>query len=575
MICPLSAIAQSYFLSLPDHPETFNRKLLPLSNGDILIGDSSDEGATQPVNGKIYLIRLDHCGDVIWSYSYERTTEYLEFRDLAVDGENNVYVYGSAYRGGQEMLFLMKVNPSGELSKFKLIETGTVDHFSYSLDLRDGVLMLYGLLLHFDTQKLGFISVFDQNLNFQWARRFSPFESEGDAIIDKNGNFICRSGPFHYGLDQDGNTKWLIELDVSGGVHSIGGPLEIDGGYLFQGVKGDHTFFYKLNPSANLEWVSTSRKFSGRSSTMGLQSDGNGFAVFKTPMGNANSFSYVHIDKKTGELSDHLIFNSSRSIDTDEISSFMDEEYLYVLGNKVLSEKYPIDIPYFLLKMTLNDKEECFGWDRSSESQLEPFLIRFHAIDTTSQDSPMIPTEVTSQTLVFTYDFPIGDVCMTREIPEIKLLDTVLACSESWKVTLPDGFFWEDGFPELDRDLNSVGLFRARFDDCSNPEILEFNLDMPDCNCNIFLPNAITPNGDGVNDSFQLFSDCNIDQYHVSVYNRWGIKLYEGSNSDWSGYVGNKQVLEGMHVIVVDYQLLDNAGNREAGRKVQQVLILR
>ncbi|MEI7597525.1 MAG: gliding motility-associated C-terminal domain-containing protein [Bacteroidota bacterium] len=55
--------------------------------------------------------------------------------------------------------------------------------------------------------------------------------------------------------------------------------------------------------------------------------------------------------------------------------------------------------------------------------------------------------------------------------------------------------------------------------------------------CEITIPNVITPNTDGTNDYFEI---TNLDKYPSSpllIYNRWGKKIYESSDykNDWNG----------------------------------------
>lgn len=58
---------------------------------------------------------------------------------------------------------------------------------------------------------------------------------------------------------------------------------------------------------------------------------------------------------------------------------------------------------------------------------------------------------------------------------------------------------------------------------------------------NLFVPNAFTPNGDGVNDVF-LPKGRGIDQYSLSIYNRWGDKLFESNDpaKGWDGQPNSK-----------------------------------
>ena len=55
--------------------------------------------------------------------------------------------------------------------------------------------------------------------------------------------------------------------------------------------------------------------------------------------------------------------------------------------------------------------------------------------------------------------------------------------------------------------------------------------------CEINIPNVITPNGDGINDAFYI---TNIEFYpnsEIKIYNRWGKRVYESQNyqGDWDG----------------------------------------
>ncbi len=59
----------------------------------------------------------------------------------------------------------------------------------------------------------------------------------------------------------------------------------------------------------------------------------------------------------------------------------------------------------------------------------------------------------------------------------------------------------------------------------------------------INVPNTITPNGDGLNDTF-------MNGYHVQIYNRNGILLYEGTNG-WDGKYNSKPVTDDTYFYVL------------------------
>lgn len=55
--------------------------------------------------------------------------------------------------------------------------------------------------------------------------------------------------------------------------------------------------------------------------------------------------------------------------------------------------------------------------------------------------------------------------------------------------------------------------------------------------CQLTIPNIITPNGDGHNDKFDIDGLENFSNSTLIIYNRWGKKIYESNNyqNDWNG----------------------------------------
>jgi gliding motility-associated-like protein len=52
----------------------------------------------------------------------------------------------------------------------------------------------------------------------------------------------------------------------------------------------------------------------------------------------------------------------------------------------------------------------------------------------------------------------------------------------------------------------------------------------------LFVPNVFSPNGDGLNDFFEVYSE-GLANYHISIYDRWGLLVFESDNPavHWNG----------------------------------------
>ncbi len=68
------------------------------------------------------------------------------------------------------------------------------------------------------------------------------------------------------------------------------------------------------------------------------------------------------------------------------------------------------------------------------------------------------------------------------------------------------------------------------------------------------IPNAFTPNGDGVNDTWDIEYIDNYPKAHILIFNRWGQKLYDAQSTDdpWDGTFNGQKVPTGSYTYIVD-----------------------
>ena len=83
----------------------------------------------------------------------------------------------------------------------------------------------------------------------------------------------------------------------------------------------------------------------------------------------------------------------------------------------------------------------------------------------------------------------------------------------------------------------------------------------------LWIPNAFSPNADGINNVWQL-RGIGIKEIKVSVYNRWGQLVYDGGrlSDTWDG--DNAQ--EGVYLFIVQYH--DNSGRKRLEKGVLRVV---
>lgn len=80
----------------------------------------------------------------------------------------------------------------------------------------------------------------------------------------------------------------------------------------------------------------------------------------------------------------------------------------------------------------------------------------------------------------------------------------------------------------------------------------------------IYIPNAFSPNQDGVNDHFEVQGDDNLLQHsHLSIYDRWGGQVYTGER--WDGRYRGEFVQPGIYTYVAQVVMDDGVARQFRG----------
>lgn len=94
--------------------------------------------------------------------------------------------------------------------------------------------------------------------------------------------------------------------------------------------------------------------------------------------------------------------------------------------------------------------------------------------------------------------------------------------------------------------------------------------------CKVYVPNAFSPNEDGVNDTFQPFVGCAVIEYDFKVFNRWGQLMFSSQNPDdsWDGDFKGRPADANVYLytLTVTY---DNEGTQEEEVKTGDVALIR
>lgn len=94
---------------------------------------------------------------------------------------------------------------------------------------------------------------------------------------------------------------------------------------------------------------------------------------------------------------------------------------------------------------------------------------------------------------------------------------------------------------------------------------------------NVFVPNAFSPNNDGVNDNLVPYFPLgvSVQEFSMSVFDRWGNILFQTKdiNSTWDGYWNGQLMPEGVYIYYLEVSYVDDLGPGTARRNGDFILI--
>ncbi|MDH3648504.1 MAG: gliding motility-associated C-terminal domain-containing protein [Saprospiraceae bacterium] len=126
-------------------------------------------------------------------------------------------------------------------------------------------------------------------------------------------------------------------------------------------------------------------------------------------------------------------------------------------------------------------------------------------------------------------------------------------------------FAWQDGYTGAIRVLQTAARYHidATIDCGAIP--VELVLKEEKCSPDFYAPTAFTPNGDGINDAFEILVDhsFNATSFALVIYDRWGSKLYESShaNQQWDGTFNGNLLPSGIYLWSLQFEVVTTEGN--------------
>ncbi|MFA6058893.1 MAG: gliding motility-associated C-terminal domain-containing protein [Taibaiella sp.] len=124
-------------------------------------------------------------------------------------------------------------------------------------------------------------------------------------------------------------------------------------------------------------------------------------------------------------------------------------------------------------------------------------------------------------------------------------------------------YLWNNGNnnPALNNiDAGKYWLQITTYPDCTSADTIAIT--SKECDCITLVPNAFSPNGDGINDKFlvRLSEGCSVAKFELSIYNRYGERVFLTADptKGWDGTFKGKKVDSGTFMYYTRITLREN-----------------
>ena len=162
-------------------------------------------------------------------------------------------------------------------------------------------------------------------------------------------------------------------------------------------------------------------------------------------------------------------------------------------------------------------------------------------------------------------------------------MSDLVICSETTlqiDLTNEDGqIVWNDGTEDAILEVEEAGTYSAQVTNACGSYIYVADVEEEDCSCKIFVPNAITADGDNMNEVFIVEHYCDFVEYELLIFNRWGEVVFQTTDpyESWTGNHenGDYYVPEGVYTYLLKYSSRDVTNRVIADKLYGSVTVVR
>ncbi len=550
-------------------PNTYNvlKDFIRTRNGDFILVTFQSSGSQYTLS----ITRLDTLGFILWSKSYEDTFYDLYPYSIGEDSQGNLFLYGNmghVNTTGYNMI--SKMDGSGNIFWTRFYDHGGT--WGGAIVTSDNGVLLRTGNMFIKTDAAG---------NEQWTSFFTAGSNTYYEAVEVNDGYIfpgtgnSSSLISFYKMDKQGNLLWSSKktLDVGGYPPRFHKKSNGNIVAVFKKFFAGSSYLTIVEFDKNLTIVSQSSIDAGISlSGADICFLNDGTPVLAAVASNSNlAVAKMNVDYHTNcDINLPLISITPEPITHLSFITNVTSYNLTVINKNYIADSLSISVTTLcnipkLLNLG-NDTILCKGVTMILKNQSSDFFD--HYLWSTGETTASIIINQPGTYWLYVNDDcrenRLNDTVWIQIFPAIEpdLGPDLLLCENSTHVfKAPDcdscTIAWNTGSTIDSMVVNDQGTYWLSVKNnngCISSDTVEVS--NVKCECDFYLPNAFTPNNDGLNETFHPVYYCDVNDYNLQIFNRWGELIYSTDNieREWNGRFNSKAVAQGIYLYVVKYK---------------------
>jgi gliding motility-associated-like protein len=504
------------------------------------------------------LTKINAAGIITWSNSYSQIDyDYYPYTvNQDIQGNYVVFANSTQVSTNDVNNLICKINPAGAMINSQFYNYGGT--WGGSIASSDG-----GVLFRTGSTLIKLTT----NLAVQWVARifagtynyFAPIEVSNGYVLSgySNGGQLIS----YYKVDLNGNLLWggskqtnivgtpkYLKKRANGNLASVFTDFQNGNSYTSIIEFNQEMDFISQSTFSNTTLIGTDLCFltNGTPVVAGLEGSNVFFAklnqAYKSGCDIDINPIQISLTPITAELTTAIASNHTVVVNSSDYSS----NPISINSSTICTVPKILDLG--------NDTVLCDGAVITLQNQTSDSFD--HYVWSNGSNASSITVSEPGRYWLLVYDDcdvnRSNDTIWIELLPAIKadLGEDVLLCEEESQIFIkPDcdncQFVWSTGETTDSIVVNEKGIYWLEIlnaNGCSSSDTV--SVDFGKCNCDFYVPNAFSPNNDGLNDVFSTKFDCDISEFSMLIYNRWGELIYSTTNplQAWNAKINQKSV---------------------------------